>query len=521
MTEAITPTTPPKPPQKHGGQAQVVAKGTGISFVGTVAFRGLNYLLSVVVARFLGSSMYGLFAFGVTNVNLSRLFALLGLDFGVNRYVARFRAQENPAAERRLVRTLLAIVIVWGILLAIGFIFFAAVIAQRSDQDPEMATRVLRWFAPAIPLAGALYFLTSAADGQRRVIVGTIARDTLRPGLTILLASILLFLGGDLIGVVYTYVIAMFLAFLVSLLFLRKYFIPNRNIPGNASQFSLKEVLNFSLPIFPAKFLREVGNQLEIFLLGYLATTADVGIFSAAARTAVFVAFGLQAVMRIYNTLAAELHTKGDMKQLESLQHLATRWSTTFSLPALIAIILLGDEILALFGRDFTGFKTVLVILALGQAINAASGPVSGTLHMAGYSRVLLMNSAIAVTTNIALDWWLIGRYGVLGAAIGSAIVMVLINLLAVVEVQYLLGIRSFGRSLLRPAFVGLITYTITWGILSQLTDVLPILRLGIGLACIGLLFGGLYWRVAPDEDKELALNAIKRLRKRGQRQKQ
>lgn len=518
MTQTPVPTTPAKPPAKQNDQAQAVAKGTGVSFIGTIAFRGLNYLLSVVVARFLGTSLFGLFSFGVTNVNLSRIFALLGLDFGVSRYVARFRAQNNPAAERKLVRTLLLIVIIWGTLLAIAFSFFAVIIAQRSDQDPQTAARVLRWFAPAIPLAGALYFLTAAADGQRRVIVGTIARDTLRPGLTILLATLLLFLGGDLIGVVYTYVIAMFLAFLLSLLFLRQYFTPNRTLPGDPNAFSLKEVLNFSLPIFPAKFLREVGNQLEIFLLGFLATSADVGIFSAAARTAVFVAFGLQAVMRIYNTLAAELHAQGDMRQLESLQHLATRWSTTFSLPAYIAILLLGDEILALFGKDFAEFKIVLIVLATGQVINAATGPISGTLHMAGYSRVLLMNSIIAVSTNIALDWWLIDLYGVLGAAIGSAIVMVLINLIAVIEVQYLLGIRSFGRSLLRPAFVGLITYGLAWGLLTFIGDLIPVLRLGLGLAFIGLVFASLYWLIAPPEDKELAYNAVKRLRKRRNR---
>src|SRR5690606_31571947 len=97
--------------------------------------------------------------------------------------------------------------------------------------------------------------------------------------------------------------------------------------------FSAREIVAFSLPLFPIKLMNAVGNRLEIFLLGFLVGPAAVGIFAATAGTASLISFGLQGILRIYTTLAAELHATGRLEQLAALQNLATRWATAFSLP--------------------------------------------------------------------------------------------------------------------------------------------------------------------------------------------
>jgi O-antigen/teichoic acid export membrane protein len=460
----------------------------------------------------LGPGIYGLFSFGQSFVNLSRIMALLGLEVGGTRYTARFRTQQNSAAERRMARDLVLLVFAWGTIIAIGFFFLIGPLSLQSEQDVGTTVAALRWFVPAIPLSALLFLLTALAEGQRRIALGVITRDVLRPALTVILAFVVLWFGRDIISVVQVYTLSMLLAVLATGFFLYRY-LPKKSGKDALSAYSFREVINFSLPLFPTRLLKQVGNYLEIFILGFLATSIDVGVFSAAARSAGLVAFGLQAIMRIYMTLAAELHTKEDYKQLESLQHLATRWATLLSIPSVLAVILVGEGIMALFGESFIPYKNILVILALGQAVNAATGPISGTLSMAGHSRLLLFNSISTLTLNIVLDLYLINRFGVIGAAIGSAVVMVIANLMAVIEVRIILGIQSFGRDLLRPAIAGVGTLLISWPILNYLDQLPTLIHLALGLILIGLCYAALYWPLAPAADKEMVHITLRRLR--------
>ncbi len=487
--------------------AKAAAKGTSISLVGSISYKLLTFVLAAVVARGLGAGPYGIFNFGLATVLLARFVALLALDRGAVQYIARFRTLKQKHNEWQLARRLTLLVAGWSILVGLGLFLLAGRLTASQAEDSAAMAAVVRWFAPAVPLSALLYLLTSIADGQRRITLGVVTRDILQPGAAVVFAAIVLWvLQGTVLGVVQAFLLSMIIALAVTFYFLRNYYIPGRKpaAPPTEAGFSMREVINFSIPVFPARLLKEVGNRLEIFLLGYLATSEAVGLFSASANIAFLVIFGLQAVLRIYSTLAAEFFAQNDLHQVEQTQHLATRWATTFSLPALIAAWLLGPDILRLFGDRFADQGMVLLILALGQFINAATGPVSVTLHMAGFSRLLLFNSLTAVAANVGLGWWLIGQMGVMGAAIAGATVMAVMNLIAVIELQWLVGIRSFGRGLLRPLAAGLATLAVVWPAVTLMTSAPHLVRLVGGLGLIGLTFTLAYWFVAPPEDKKL-----------------
>lgn len=492
-------------------QAKIVARGTGISLVGATLFRAGNYLLTVVLARAFGASLLGVFSLAVTSTNLARILALLGLDLGVTRYVARFRALEDPGSERRLVRTMTAIVAVWSLLLAAGLLLLAGHLLPESQS--AQATAVLRWFAPAVPLGALLYLHTAVADGRRRVAVGSLVRDTLQPLLALLLALVVIWVGGNMVNVAQVYLFSLLLAAAITFYYTRQDFTSRPVQPP--IHFSAREIVAFSLPLFPIKLMNAVGNRLEIFLLGFLVGPAAVGIFAATAGTASLISFGLQGILRIYTTLAAELHATGRLEQLAALQNLATRWATAFSLPVLLALILLAPEILHIFGDSFAGYQALLIVLALGQFVNAASGPIATTLHVAGYTPLLMVNSAVALAANIALDLWLIRLYGPLGAAVGSALALALLNLAAVVELRLLLGLHSFGRHLLRPGVAGALAAITCWLLLTYgLPGAASWFRLAAGMLTIGVVFSVAYWSVAPAEDRQLVRAAIQRLRR-------
>jgi len=61
------------------GEVRTLAKGTGITFVGGVAGNGLNYVAGVVLARFLGAELIGVYFLSLAWLNLASIVGRLGL----------------------------------------------------------------------------------------------------------------------------------------------------------------------------------------------------------------------------------------------------------------------------------------------------------------------------------------------------------------------------------------------------------------------------------------------------------
>jgi O-antigen/teichoic acid export membrane protein len=92
------------------------------------------------------------------------------------------------------------------------------------------------------------------------------------------------------------------------------------------------------------------------------------------------------------------------------------------SLPLGVALYLLRDDYLALFGSDFTVGSSALAILIVSQLLNVAAGPVGILLVMCGGERLAAVGVGCGVIANIALNAVLNPILGLTGAAIASLV---------------------------------------------------------------------------------------------------
>ena len=60
-----------------------------ISFFGMTLGSVFRYIFSIVMARFLGAQMLGIYSLGNAVTRIAEIFALMGLDNGVLRFVSR------------------------------------------------------------------------------------------------------------------------------------------------------------------------------------------------------------------------------------------------------------------------------------------------------------------------------------------------------------------------------------------------------------------------------------------------
>lgn len=488
---------------------KIIARGAGISSVGMVASGAFGYLMAIVVARGVGGSQ-----FGVLNLALATIFtllplAVLGLNHGGLRFVARLRARSDRESEIQLARHVSLLVFLWGVLVAVAAVLFAEPIARLFGHDVELISSLVRRLAPVLPFSALLMVLGGLADGQKKVEYGVLASGIVMPLSALILAGILLWVGAGIKGVVWAYWGSRVLAVLLALYLLRSYYVRRSDASSSQDRFSLWEVVSFSVPFLPMTFFRDIGARLEVYFLGFLGTSLDVGIFSAASSSARLVAFGLRAIWKIYGAVAAEMYEREEMRQLEHALQLATRWSVVVGLPAALALILFGQDVLALFGAQFGAGSLALLILTAGQFINAAVGPTPTTLMIAGRSKLILVNNVATVTLNIALDWWLISRWGLVGAAVGATVARAALNLLSLIEVRVLLGISAYNRFTARPLLAAGLTVGLMWPLVTLMGALPTLVRLIVGLPTMGLIFCGLFWVLAPGPDRKIVVVAV------------
>ncbi len=445
-----------------------LAKGAGIVFAGQVLNRLLAFALQLTLGRLLGAAGYGLYAISISTLEFAARLSQLGLANGLVRYVAVGKAEGSPA---RLKGTLIIGFTLGGIasLFGAGGLFLAAPwIAERFFHEARLIWP-LRLAALTLPLYNLLTLARSGLRGLQRMTSFT-GVGLLRGALALLFSGALVWLGLGVPGAVGGYGLAALFSLLLSLWFLAKW-LPEGTLAARP-EFRTKELLRFSLPLYIAGFSFLLMTRTDIIMLGYFAEPEQVGAYRAAVALARLVVFGLTAINTAFSPMIADLWQRRELKELEHMYKLGTRWGALLSLLAALPFLLYPKEVLGVYGVAFVAAAWPLMVLVGCQFINAGVGSVGFMLQMSGHQDWVLANNLLTAALNVGLNLWWIPRWGILGAALATGMALALNNLLGLLEVQLLLKMHPFSRDYLRLG--------------------LPLLlSLGVYLLCRGL---GLYW---------------------------
>jgi O-antigen/teichoic acid export membrane protein len=178
-------------------------------------------------------------------------------------------------------------------------------------------------------------------------------------------------------------------------------------------------------------------------MLGSIAGTSSVATYAVASRLADVVAFALAVASSIVAPMIATLYHAGRMEDLQHVLHSAGRWVTLAALVVAVVLVLGPVDFLAFFGDAYIAASTVLMILVIGQLLNAFAGPVGFLLSMTGKQKESAGILLSGVVINAALNLLLIPRYAELGAAVATAATTIYWNVAMTIFASRKLGLRA------------------------------------------------------------------------------
>jgi O-antigen/teichoic acid export membrane protein len=300
-------------------------------------------------------------------------------------------------------------------------------------------TPLLRWMALAVVPAALLSLQAQGLQGLKRIRDSSLVGNIGVP-LISLVGVVVLAPRWGAVGATWAYALGAILTMGFGIWRWRQAL---HGVGNVVPRFDTSVLLQSSIPLFWVASLQLVMSWASTVSLGLLADSADVGIFSAANRTAMLTSFVLMAVNSISAPKFAALHKQGDLATLGEIARKSAKLMALVASPVLAIFILFPTSVMSIFGSQFASGATVLSILAVGQFVNVVTGSVGWILIMCGYERLMRNNIAICAGLSVALNLLLVPPLGAIGAAIATAATLSLQMLIAAVMVWQKLGVLT------------------------------------------------------------------------------
>ncbi len=446
-------------------EISIIAKGAGVIFVGSIVGTGLRYLFEIIVARNIGAELFGIFFIGLAILKISEIVSTFGLHRGVLRYTAIFWSEKDRERTKGAIIFSLRATGISGIILGILIILLSKYLALNIFHKIDLIT-VLRLFAIAVPLTALTSISVFATQGFKIMKYRVYVREICEPLIRIVVVIFVFLIGWKLYGAIGAFIISLFTGSVLAFYYLRRVF-PELTEKRTNTIFETHRLLSYSWPLLLAEFFSLIIIWINILMIGYFRTSQEVGIYSASHRTALFGQMILISFNAIFSPIIADLYNKKDMKKLEELFKVVTKWILMLSLPVCLLLVFYASEILNLFGKNFMQGALCLMILAAAQLVNSIFGTSGFMIMMSGRSKINLLNNVVVVILNIGLNIILIPSYGIVGAALALSISILVINLIMLLEVYLILKIHPFRKSMYKSVLAAIIS-TLFLVLLSQ-----------------------------------------------------
>ena len=448
--EGPVPATRPDEAALSSGEAATrkQIRGSSLLLVGRFVSLGINFLVQVLIVRYLSKADYGAFAYALSLVSFASSLATFGLDRSVTRFVPIY---DEQGEYRKLFGTLVLAV---GTVATLGLLTLVLVYSLQGvlsgslvgDERAISILLILIVLAPLSALDGLLMGMFAVFSRPRAIFF---RKYVLTPGLR-LIVVLLLVLGGQSVyflaaGYVATGAFGIALYAVLLHRMLRDEGLLDRLREGGV-QVPAREVLSFTIPLLTSDLVYMTMNTSDVILLGHYGNATDVAAFRVIGPTAHL----NQLVMTSFTLLFTRMFARRDREGINQLYWQTAVWIAVLSFPLFALTFSLAEPVtVTLFGARYESSAVYLTLLSLGYYFNAALGFNGLTLKVYGRLKYIVTINILAALVNLGVNLILIPRYGPLGAAIGTGGTLIVHNFFKQAGLR-LTGVGLFRRAYLR-----------------------------------------------------------------------
>ena len=413
------------------GDFASVLRGAELVVIIRVLASAVGFASVILLARWMGSSQYGLYSFAIAWMVLLAQSATLGLPGAAVRFVAQYAAANDWPHVAGFMKVSSLVAFGCGALLAI--LAIGTVLVFKSYLDPAYVAPTTVALA-GIPIVALTIVRSEAIRALGWLALAWGPLQLGQPLLLLIVTAIILLIAMQLTATMAVGAsIVAYAANLIAQWEVSRVRLDPRIRVGPKIQ--LGRWLGVAISFWWISLANVILLQAGVIVVGIFLKPQDVAIYSAAAATSGFVALPIFAAIALGAPKFAALHAQHRRLELQALFTNIIRLTFWPSLAIAVFFFALGSTVLRLFGPGFEHGYPVLVILTLGQLVSAFIGPVANLLNMTGNhvvtARVHTTSAILAVVFGLAFTsiWGSIGTALAFSAALalGNGCLMIFV----------------------------------------------------------------------------------------------
>ena len=417
---------------------RVLVRGaTGVMGVNMLGL-ALSFISAIVLARLMGASSYGNYVLALNWMQMLVLLSLTGMESALVRFVPEYLPKKNYSALKGVLRYSVQHVLISSSLVTTGV---GIVLWRLQDRLSAELSATLWLSLLLIPLISLVAVREGGLRAFKQVVRAALPENVFRPLLLIFFVAILFFWQGRALTaplVIGFTLLAVLVSLVVSSAWLSKT-LPT-GLKAVRPSFQRLTWIQVALPISFIVGMQFLLRRTDIFMIGAFLGSEEVAFYGAATRFADLGIFGLTAVNAIAAPLISELYSQGKRQALQKLVTQAAWGISLVTFAISLGLFVFGEFFLGIFGASFKVAYVPLLVLLIAQVISSLTGVVGFLMTMTGHHNQSALFVAAAAILNISLNAYMIPAFGLMGAAVATAITTALFNLALLIYVRTKLG---------------------------------------------------------------------------------
>jgi O-antigen/teichoic acid export membrane protein len=486
------------------GIVRTVAKNTFFYFLNSAADLLVNMMVGIALARSLGPDSYGSYSYLTWVLGLGIVVTSLGIGNLATRFIAEGIGKQDRGEVIALARSTLFFrclaALVALVVLVILSIFGGHLL-------PDGANGIyLAIIGFALLPNTLMYLLTSIFAGFQRYDLGAyvlLGSSPLRGIIVVILAVLGFGIGPLLIANMIGWVLGLFIG-----IFLLRRLIPLKSLISAPplSSATKRSALKFAVAVTAVQIVGYLlWQQAEVLFLGIWCPAKQIGFYRLACQLPTIVTGLVPSVFAgVLLPTMSEQFGKGDMEKIKVMFVASSRYLMIMGLPLAISVIALARPLAnMLWGPEYGPTIELMQIVSVPFFMYAINGACTSVIYTLNKPSFDLKAGVVLACLSVGLDLWLIPRYGVLGAAIGSSIPRLLVvpiySVFVSRNIQAVWPLADTAKIALASCIMGLGLYTIQTHMGTVPSIVLSI---PAGLLIYGALLFGL--RIVQRQDLQM-----------------
>jgi O-antigen/teichoic acid export membrane protein len=399
------------------------------SWLGVAVTIASGIFLSPYLIRKLGDEGYGVWVlvFGL----IENYWILdLGLRSATVKYSAHYRATGQPEKINEVLNT----GVLYFSVLAFALLFATVYLSRNIERFFQIPAAYRDALAFLVLIVGASWafgmifnVFSACLEGFQHFDISSriwITVTTLRvAGIFLLLG-----LGYGLMGLGVYVVCCQVFGYILSYLAIRRIFPAQRFSPRFATWPMFKQLAGYGVHTLTSGVAYQLLNQSAPLIIGHFRVPSFIGYYNVPVRLLQYTGDAVDRVGLVTASNAAELTAKQDTEAISRLGVYINRYCLTLFLPVAIFLTIYGADLIRVWIRKpeyVAQSAPLLPVLLLGTTFGiAAQFNSSSILYGMAKHRWFARGVLAEGLALIAALWFIVPRYGILGAAWAASLLM-------------------------------------------------------------------------------------------------